>query len=82
MGNSVGGDEYSDPIKEMKGDKIFVGGLPPSATDADLNSGFVEFGNIVETKLMMDRETGRSRGYGFLQFDSEEAALAAVKAGN
>ncbi|KAJ1730141.1 hypothetical protein LPJ72_004614 [Coemansia sp. Benny D160-2] len=77
-----GGDASEDPVKEMRGEKIFVGGLPPSATDADLNSGFVQFGNIVETKLMMDRETGRSRGYGFLQFDSADAALEAVKAGN
>ncbi|KAJ1966531.1 hypothetical protein GGI12_000029 [Dipsacomyces acuminosporus] len=72
----------SDPIADMKGDKVFVGGLPPSATDADMNSGFAMFGNIIETKLMIDRETGRSRGYGFLQFDSDTAALEAVKAGN
>ncbi|KAJ2156142.1 hypothetical protein GGF46_005386 [Coemansia sp. RSA 552] len=75
-------DSFVDPIKEMKGEKIFVGGLPPSAADADLNSSFAMFGNIVETKLMMDRETGRSRGYGFLQFDNEESALEAVKIGN
>ncbi|KAJ2301452.1 Heteroproteinous nuclear ribonucleoprotein A1, partial [Coemansia sp. RSA 2611] len=75
-------DQFADPVKEMKGEKIFVGGLPPSATDADLNSSFAVFGTIVETKLMMDRETGRSRNYGFLEFDSEDAALEAVKAGN
>ncbi|KAJ1753051.1 hypothetical protein LPJ79_000691 [Coemansia sp. RSA 1821] len=75
-------EQFADPVKEMKGEKIFVGGLPPSATDADLNSAFVSFGNIVETKLMMDPKTGRSRGYGFLEFDSEDAALNAVKAGN
>ncbi|KAJ2664613.1 Heteroproteinous nuclear ribonucleoprotein A1 [Coemansia sp. RSA 1199] len=73
---------FDDPVKEMKGEKIFVGGLPPSATDADLNSFFGAFGTIVDTKLVMDRETGRSRNYGFLQFDNEESALQAVKAGN
>ncbi|ORX73228.1 glycine-rich RNA-binding protein, partial [Linderina pennispora] len=66
----------------MKGEKIFVGGLPPSATDADLNSAFSVYGTITETKLMIDRETGRSRGYGFLQFESESSALEAVKVGN
>ncbi|PIA16110.1 RNA-binding domain-containing protein [Coemansia reversa NRRL 1564] len=81
-GGGGNNDSFVDPVKEMKGDKIFVGGLPPSATDADLNSSFIGFGNIVETKLMMDRETGRSRGYGFLQFEGEQAALLAVTAGN
>ncbi|KAJ2883558.1 hypothetical protein FB639_002148, partial [Coemansia asiatica] len=71
-----------DPVKDMQGDKIFVGGLPPSVADADLNSGFAQFGNIVDTKLIMDKATGRSRNFGFLQFDNDESALAAVKAGN
>ncbi|KAJ1826705.1 hypothetical protein LPJ56_002048 [Coemansia sp. RSA 2599] len=76
MGSSM------DPVKDMQGDKIFVGGLPPSAADADLNSGFAQFGNIVDTKLIMDKVTGRSRNFGFLQFDNDDSALAAVKAGN
>ncbi|KAJ2845486.1 hypothetical protein IWW36_004764, partial [Coemansia brasiliensis] len=80
--NNPATEKFADPVKEMKGEKIFVGGLPPSATDADLNSAFISFGNIVETKLVMDPKTGRSRGYGFLEFDSEDAALNAVKAGN
>ncbi|KAJ1943462.1 Heteroproteinous nuclear ribonucleoprotein A1, partial [Kickxella alabastrina] len=80
--NGGGRNSYEDPTKDMRGEKVFVGGLPPSATDADLNSGFAEFGVITETKLMMDRETGRSRGYGFLQFETEDAAMQAVKIGN
>ncbi|KAJ1940343.1 Heteroproteinous nuclear ribonucleoprotein A1, partial [Linderina macrospora] len=75
-------DTFADPIGEMRGEKIFVGGLPPSATDADLNSTFSVYGTITETKLMIDRETGRSRGYGFLQFENESSALESVKVGN
>ncbi|KAJ2748991.1 hypothetical protein IWQ56_007325, partial [Coemansia nantahalensis] len=79
---SANRDPDVDPAKDMRGEKIFVGGLPPSATDADLNSSFACFGNIIDTKLLMDRETGRSRRYGFLEYDSEDAALQAVRAGN
>ncbi|KAJ2043367.1 DAZ-associated protein 1 [Coemansia sp. S16] len=78
----AGGESNSDPVQSMKGEKIFVGGLPPSITEADLNSSFSEFGAIVEAKLMLDRETGRSRNFGFLQFETEDAALEAVKVGN
>ncbi|KAJ2863543.1 Heteroproteinous nuclear ribonucleoprotein A1 [Coemansia aciculifera] len=77
-----GGDSYNDPVQSMKGEKIFVGRLPPSITEADLNSSFSEFGGIVEAKLMLDRETGRPRNFGFLQFEAEDAALEAVKVGN
>ncbi|KAJ2474484.1 Heteroproteinous nuclear ribonucleoprotein A1 [Coemansia sp. RSA 2322] len=84
MGGNVGGagESYADPTQEMRSEKIFVGGLPPSVADADLNSTFSQFGAIAETKLMMDRETGRSRGYGFMLFETEDAAQQAVKAGN
>ncbi|KAJ2490656.1 hypothetical protein IWW37_002943 [Coemansia sp. RSA 2050] len=78
----AGGDSGNDPVQAMKGEKIFVGRLPPSITEADLHSAFSEFGSIVEAKLMLDRETGRSRNFGFLQFETEEAALEAVKVGN
>ncbi|KAJ2414213.1 Heteroproteinous nuclear ribonucleoprotein A1 [Coemansia sp. IMI 209128] len=78
----AGGDSGNDPVQAMKGEKIFVGGLPPSITEADLHSAFSEFGGIVEAKLMLDRETGRSRNFGFMQFETEEAALEAVKVGN
>ncbi|KAJ2367946.1 hypothetical protein IW150_005540, partial [Coemansia sp. RSA 2607] len=71
-----------DPVKDMQGDRIFVGGLPPTATEADMSSGFSQFGNVIDTKLIMDKITGRSRNYGFLQFDNDDSALAAVKAGN
>ncbi|KAJ2800423.1 hypothetical protein H4S07_005183, partial [Coemansia furcata] len=78
----VGGDAYNDPVQSMKGEKVFVGRLPPSITEADLNSSFSEFGSIVEAKLMLDRETGQPRNFGFLQFETEESALEAVKTGN
>ncbi|KAJ2745881.1 Heteroproteinous nuclear ribonucleoprotein A1 [Coemansia sp. BCRC 34301] len=78
----TGGDSYNDPVQSMKGDKVFVGGLSPTITETDLTSSFAEFGSIVEAKIMIDRETGLSRKFGFIQFETEDAALEAVKAGN
>ncbi|KAJ2877934.1 Heteroproteinous nuclear ribonucleoprotein A1, partial [Coemansia aciculifera] len=84
-GNSSAGtrdDSFQDPVQSMKGEKIFVGGLSPSVTESDLTSNFAEFGTIVEAKIMIDRETGLSRKFGFIQFETEDSALEAVKAGN
>ncbi len=60
--------------------KIYVGNLPYSVTDATLESNFAEFGSVSSAKVMMDRETGRSKGFGFVEMASEEVALAAIKA--
>ncbi|KAL3840805.1 hypothetical protein ACJIZ3_025396 [Penstemon smallii] len=53
--------------------KIFVGGLPLSLYDDDLKEYFSSFGNVVEHQIMMDRDTGRSRGFGFVTFENEDA---------
>lgn len=59
--------------------KIYVGNLPYEATDGDLQSLFSEFGNITEVKLIMDHATGRSKGFGFITFESADAANDAQK---
>lgn len=58
--------------------KLFVGGLDWNTTDASLAQAFQGFGAISESKVIMDRETGRSRGFGFVTFQDNAAADAAV----
>jgi RNA recognition motif-containing protein len=58
--------------------KIYVGNLPYSVTDSSLESNFAEFGRVASAKVMMDRETGRSKGFGFVEMASAEAAQAAI----
>ena len=58
--------------------KIYVGNLPYSVTDSTLESNFAEFGRVSSAKVMMDRETGRSKGFGFVEMASAEAAQAAI----
>lgn len=62
--------------------KIYVGNLPYSVTDAVLESNFSEFGTVSSAKVMMDRETGRSKGFGFVEMASAEIAQAAITALN
>ncbi|XP_055343976.1 uncharacterized protein LOC129592057 [Paramacrobiotus metropolitanus] len=52
--------------------KIFVGGLPAECTEADLAAAFQMYGNVKDTIVMMDQSTGRSKGFGFVTFDSDD----------
>ena len=62
--------------------KLYVGGLPFAHTDDDLAQMFAEYGEVVSATIIMDRETNRSKGFGFVELDSEEAATAAIAALN
>ena len=62
--------------------KIYVGNLPYSVTDASLKSNFAEFGSVSSAKVMMDRETGTSKGFGFVEMASADVAQAAIAALN
>jgi len=53
--------------------KIFVGGVSQEATEGDFKSFFMQFGRVLDATLMMDKDTGRPRGFGFVTFDSEAA---------
>jgi cold-inducible RNA-binding protein len=57
--------------------KLFVGGLAWATTDETLNQHFAPFGDVVEAKVIQDRETGRSRGFGFVTFENADMANAA-----
>ena len=53
--------------------KIFVGGLAPEVTEKDLLEYFSKFGPVKDSVVMIDRKTSRSRGFGFVTFDSDDA---------
>ena len=58
--------------------KLFVGGLSWDTTDDGLRQAFASFGEITEAKVITDRDTGRSRGFGFVTFTQEEDAKKAI----
>jgi len=60
--------------------KLFVGGLSWGTDDSSLESTFAAFGAVSEAKVITDRETGRSRGFGFVTFDAADSADAAIAA--
>lgn len=62
--------------------KLYVGNLPYSTTDADLSQLFAEYGEVVSATVLTDRETGRSKGFGFVEYKTEEEAQAAIDALN
>ena len=59
--------------------KIYVGNLPYSASDADLQHNFSAFGDVVSSTVMTDRDTGRSKGFGFVEMSSPAQAQAAIE---
>ena len=59
---------------------IYVGNLPFSVNNVELEDLFSEHGAVSSAQVIMDRETGRSRGFGFVEMDSSDAARAAIEA--
>lgn len=59
--------------------KIYVGGLPYSVTDDQLQSIFAPYGEVASSKIITDRETGRSKGYGFVEMADEAAGKKAIE---
>ena len=62
--------------------KLFVGNLSFDTTENDLQDAFAAHGTVMETNLMMDRATGRPRGFGFITMNSAEEAQKAISALN
>jgi RNA recognition motif-containing protein len=60
------------------GRKIFVGGLSWNTNDDSLRQAFERFGNVDDAKVIQDRDTGRSRGFGFVTFSDEDGAQKAI----
>ncbi|WP_334135526.1 RNA recognition motif domain-containing protein [Tepidimonas sp.] len=60
------------------GNKLYVGNLPYSVRDADLEQAFSAYGQVSSAKVMMERDTGRSKGFGFVVMGSDAEAQAAI----
>ena len=58
--------------------KIFVGNLPFAVNDERLKDEFAQFGEILSTKVIIDRYSGRSKGFGFVEFSTPESAQSAI----
>ena len=61
------------------GSKLYVGNLPYGVRDHDLQQAFTQFGVVVSAKVMMERDTGRSKGFGFVEMGGDEEAQAAIQ---
>jgi RNA recognition motif-containing protein len=64
------------------GNKLYVGNLPYTVRDEDLQQSFSEFGSVSSAKVMMERDTGRSKGFGFVEMGSDAEAQAAISGMN
>src|SRR5215207_5402735 len=62
--------------------KLFVGNLPYSVTSERLQEAFSQFGTVASSKVIVDRETGRSRGFAFLEMETDDMGAAAMQAMN
>ena len=60
------------------GKKLFVGNLPFSATEQSIKETFSQCGNVESAKIITDRDTGRSKGFGFVEMSSDSEASAAI----
>ncbi|HEX2140191.1 MAG TPA: RNA-binding protein [Woeseiaceae bacterium] len=61
---------------------IYVGNLPYTTTDEDLRAAFAPYGSVTSARVVFDKETGRSRGFGFVEMANSSEALAAIDALN
>ncbi|MES2481591.1 MAG: RNA-binding protein [Pseudomonadota bacterium] len=64
------------------GNKLYVGNLPYSYRDQDMEQAFSQFGTVSSARVMMERDTGRSKGFGFVEMGSEAEAQAAIRGMN
>ena len=60
--------------------KLYVGNLPFETTDEELHNHFVSYGTVISAKIIADRFTGRSRGFGFVELSTQEEAENAINA--
>ncbi len=63
----------------MNSNKLYVGGLPYATTEADLEGLFAEHGTVESARVITDRMTGRSKGFGFVEMGSQDEAEAAME---
>ena len=69
-------------MTQQQNQKLYVGSLPYKTTEDDLVQIFSQFGSIVSVKIVTDRATGQSKGFGFVEMDSADSAQKAIEAVN
>jgi RNA recognition motif-containing protein len=67
------------PRRSVVGKKLYVGNLTYKVVEADLEELFSQFGTVQSAQIIQDRETGRSKGFGFVEMDTEAQATAAIE---
>ncbi|KAL6640866.1 hypothetical protein ACP70R_019047 [Stipagrostis hirtigluma subsp. patula] len=72
------GSSLSQAVRCMSSSKLFVGGISYGTDEHSLKEAFAGYGQVIEARIIMDRETGRSRGFGFVTYTSTEEAAAAI----
>jgi RNA recognition motif-containing protein len=73
---------YKSKEKNVNGKKLYVGGLPFSVSDRQLEELFAEHGTVESARVITDKMTGRSRGFGFVEMSSQEEAQSAIESLN
>ena len=63
----------------MPNNRLYLGNLSWNTTESDMRTAFEAFGEVTDVKLITDRETGRSRGFGFITLDTDENASKAIE---
>lgn len=66
----------------MERKKLFIGGLPWKTTEKELREAFSKFGEVEDVKVIRDRRTGKSKGFGFITFETNESAMKAKEGMN
>lgn len=69
---------FPNPVTPMSA-RLFIGNLPYTVTENDLQNHFTQAGAVVSAKIMLDRMTGKSRGFGFVEMSNEEEAKKAIE---
>ena len=82
FGNSLWKVKVCRTVKHHMSNKLFVGNLSFDTTENDLQDAFAAHGTVMETNMMMDRSTGRPRGFGFITMSTPEEAQKAIAALN
>ncbi|KAH9299276.1 hypothetical protein KI387_030958, partial [Taxus chinensis] len=67
-------------VRYMSSSKLFIGGLSWGVDDLSLKEAFSDYGEVIEARVILDRDSGRSRGFGFVSFTNTEEASAAMSA--
>lgn len=76
------GRDPNVPKEETMGNKLYVGGLPYSVTEGQLEEIFSQHGSVQSARVISDKFTGRSRGFGFVEMGSDDEAQKAIQALN